>query len=127
MGWQHTHWKDNPSHYSAVHFHQDDMTNADWDETFVWAVPADLPSGQYALKLSQDDSEDYVMFFVRPGSKTPKADVLYLVPTASYLAYANHRMNLWGGWRDVFDFQIGGKKQQRRLFARSSRGRILAL
>ena len=90
-------WKDNPSHYSAVHFHQDDMTNADWDETFVWAVPADLPSGQYALKLSQGDSEDYVMFFVRPGSKTPKADVLYLVPTASYLAYANHRMNLGEG------------------------------
>ena len=90
-------WKDNPSHYSAVHFHQDDITNADWDDTFVWKVPAELPSGQYALKINQGDSEDYVMFFVRPGLKTPKADVLYLVPSASYLAYANHRMNLGEG------------------------------
>ena len=90
-------WVDNPGHYSAVHFHEDDLTDAEWKDTLVWHVPEELPSGQYALKLVQDDSEDYVVFFVRPGLGQSKSDILYLVPSASYLAYANHRMNLGEG------------------------------
>ena len=90
-------WTDNPSHYAAIHFHEDDLTDAEWEDSLVWQVPAELPSGQYALKLIQGDSEDYVMFFVRPGSGKSKSEILYLVPTATYLAYANHRMNLGEG------------------------------
>lgn len=86
-----------PTHYGAVHFHEDDLTDAQWAPTLSWQVPRDLPSGQYALKVEQNDSEDYVPFFVRPGPGAQRADVAYLVPTASYLAYANQRVDLAEG------------------------------
>ena len=35
--------------------------------------------------------EDYLVFFVRP--KTPTGRVAFLVPTATYLAYANERFS----------------------------------
>ena len=33
----------------------------------------------------------YIVFFVRP--KTPKSKICFLVPTASYLAYANEKLS----------------------------------
>ena len=87
-------WSECPDHYAAIHFHEDDLTDAEWDDTITWKVPENLRSGQYALKLSQDESEDYVVFFVRPGRKTKKSKLLYLVPSATYVAYANQRIQL---------------------------------
>ncbi len=84
-------------HYGAVHFHEDDLTDARWLPTTTWIVPDDLGSGQYALKLTQDQDIDYIPFFVRPAPHHVKATVAYLVPTATYLAYANERMLLPGG------------------------------
>ena len=84
-----------PSHYRAIHFHEDDLTDAGWEESVAWSVPVDLASGQYALKVTLRNSEDYIPFFVRaPYGKRNK--LAYLVPTASYLAYANQRMNFSG-------------------------------
>jgi N,N-dimethylformamidase len=54
-------------------------------------LPADLKSGAYALKLvasrREKPIERHVVFFVR--SAEPRAAICLLVPTASYLAYAN--------------------------------------
>ncbi len=86
-----------PDHYAAIHFHEDDLTDAGWEDTLVWRVPDDLPSGQYACKVVQGESEDYIPFFVRPACGQRGADLLYLVPTASYLAYANQRLGFSGG------------------------------
>ena len=86
-----------PAHYAAIHFHEDDLTDAGWQPSIAWRVPVDLPSGQYALKVEQGDSEDYVPFFVRPAMGKRSADVAYLVPTATYLAYANQRLGFSGG------------------------------
>ncbi len=86
-----------PAHYGAIHFHEDDLTDAGWLPTITWQIPGDLPSGQYALKVEQGASEDYVPFFVRPASGEPGADVAYLAPTATYLAYANQRLGFSGG------------------------------
>ncbi len=86
-----------PSHYGAIHFHEDDLTDAEWRSTLTWQIPAALGSGQYALKVEQGESEDYVPFFVRPREGERGADVAYLVPTASYLAYANQRLGFTGG------------------------------
>ena len=55
-------------------------------------MPADLKSGVYAVELTQGDETDTVLFFVRPKRGTRQADLVYLVPTASYLAYSNHHM-----------------------------------
>ena len=91
-------YRQDPSHYGAVHFHDDDLTDARWSPTLAWTVPDDLPSGQYALKLAQGDDVDYVPFFVRPAPHHERARIAYLASTATYLAYANQRMFLAGAF-----------------------------
>jgi len=83
-----------PSQYAALHFHDDALADARWDVDFEWTVPDDLESGVYAARLRSEDDEWYTTFFVRPPKGTSTADVVFLVPTMSYLAYANdHMMN----------------------------------
>ncbi|MYA81431.1 MAG: hypothetical protein F4155_06375 [Acidimicrobiales bacterium] len=85
-------WADNPSHFDAVHFHRDDLYDAGWQATVEATLPDDLPSGIYAFRVCSDAGEDRVPFFVRPASGERTADVALLMPTATYMAYANHRM-----------------------------------
>jgi len=81
-----------PGEYGAIHFHDDDLTDADWEVDFELTVPRDLPSGVYAAKLTVSDSEDYVPFFVRPADRKAVASILVLMPTNSYLAYGNEHV-----------------------------------
>lgn len=94
-------WSEKPEQYGAIHFHHDDIYDCGWDTGFSLDVPADLPSGAYAAHINFGDAEDgttedYITFFVRParrqGSARPKAAVL--IPSASYLAYANDHSHL---------------------------------
>ena len=85
-------WADNPAHFDAIHFHHDDLYDAGWDATVTAALPDDLPSGIYAFRVRSDAGEDRVPFFVRPAVGARTADVALLMPTATYMAYANHRM-----------------------------------
>lgn len=78
-----------PEQYGAVHFHRDDLEDCGWQVTHELVVPADLPSGVYAVLLTGAGSEDHVPVVVRP---TSPAGVLFLLPTFSYLAYANARL-----------------------------------
>lgn len=90
-------WLDDPSQYGAIHFHEDDLVDAGWTPDFSWNVPADLPSGVYAVKLTLGGSVDYVPFFVRPAGRTDRKALAYLASTATYLAYANQRFGFSGG------------------------------
>ena len=83
------HHEQAPAQYGAIHFHDDDLEDADWDTDFELELEPDLRSGVYAMRLTGDDAEDYIPFFVRPGQKTEPAPVLLLMPTMTYLAYAN--------------------------------------
>ena len=85
-------WIDNPVHFDAVHFHHDDLYDAGWETTVEATLPDDLPSGMYAFRVRGAAGEDRVPFFVRPAAGAPTADVALLMPTATYMAYANHRM-----------------------------------
>ena len=85
-------WRDDPSQYAAIHFHDDDLADAHWRPTIRWQVPDTLPSGVYAAKLTLGDSEDYIPFFVRPAAHHRRADVALLASTATYIAYANQRL-----------------------------------
>ena len=85
-------WADNPAHFDAVHFHHDDLYDAGWKTTVETTLPDDLPSGIYAFRVRGDAGEDRVPFFVRPAVGARTADVAMLMPTATYMAYANHRM-----------------------------------
>src|SRR5262249_48744176 len=67
-------------------------------------LPPDMKSGIYAVRLTAPELEDRVPFFVRPqaGATT---DILFLVPTFTYLAYGNERMSFdeeadWGALLD---------------------------
>ena len=92
--WDGTHqrWTDHPQHWDAIHFHHDDLYDAGWETTAELALPADLPSGIYAFRVSSAAGDDRVPFFVRPASGRPTADVAFLMSSCTYMAYANHHM-----------------------------------
>ncbi len=81
-----------PEQYGAIAFHEDDLEDAGWDVDFAFQVPVDLRSGLYAVRLTAADAIDYVPFYVRPAFGAKAAPVLFLVPTNTYLAYANERL-----------------------------------
>ena len=81
-----------PEEYGAIHFHEDDLEDCGWETDISWTVPDGLRSGCYALRLGQTEAEDWVPFFVLPPRGQATAKALFLVPTASYLAYANEHI-----------------------------------
>jgi N,N-dimethylformamidase len=84
-------WRHAPELYGAVHFHADDVDDVGWNALCTLDVPPELASGVYALRLRAGGFEDHTPFFVRaaPGRQQRVALVL---PTASYLAYANEHL-----------------------------------
>jgi N,N-dimethylformamidase len=82
---------DTAEEYDAVHFHEDDMTDCSWSPDLELALPADLPSGVYALHLEQEGEhpgerwQDYIPIFVRPAR--PQSSLCYLMPTVSMQCY----------------------------------------
>jgi N,N-dimethylformamidase len=78
-----------PAEFDALHLHDDDLADAGWDQDLTWTVPADLPSGVYALKVSAEGDVDRIPFVVTPAAH--EAPVLVVLPTWTYLAYANWR------------------------------------
>jgi len=93
-------WSEKPEHYGAIHFHADDLYDAGWETTLAFVIPHDLLSGPYALHAvcgmsnASATRETYLPFFVRPprprSAGRDRPPVVFLAPTCSYLAYANH-------------------------------------
>lgn len=85
-----------PEEFGGIEFHSDALTDCKWSPTVRLDLPDTLRSGAYALKLTTQDmidgDEQYIPFFVRPAK--PSAKICFLVPTASYLAYANGRSHM---------------------------------
>ncbi|HWM11040.1 MAG TPA: N,N-dimethylformamidase beta subunit family domain-containing protein [Solirubrobacteraceae bacterium] len=84
-----------PSQYAAIHFHDDDLDDAGWCSACALTVPDESPSGLYSLRIATEHAEDRIPFVVRPRPGRPASKVAFLVPTASYLAYAN-QMPMFG-------------------------------
>ena len=84
-----------PKEYGGIDFHPDAITDAGWDVAKTFTLPESLKSGVYAFRLRAGNGkglgEEYIVFFVR--AKKPKAKICFLVPTASYLAYANEKLS----------------------------------
>ncbi len=79
-----------PDEYGGIEFHADALTDCRWTPTLEYPVPEGLRSGVYGIKLTAGEAEEYLPFFVRP--KRPQAALCLLIPTASYLAYANSQL-----------------------------------
>tara|TARA_Y100001936_G_C16093715_1_gene689313 strand:+ start:1482 stop:3836 length:2355 start_codon:yes stop_codon:yes gene_type:complete len=92
-------YKDSPDQFGAIHFHDDDIDDARWEIDFSFVIPKDLKSGCYAARLrvngkSDLQNEDYIPFFVRPAPSQRPAPIALIIPTASYMAYANDNLNM---------------------------------
>jgi N,N-dimethylformamidase beta subunit-like protein/concanavalin A-like lectin/glucanase superfamily protein len=85
-------WRHRPEHYGAIHFHDDDLYDSGWEVDFQFTVPKGLKSGLYAAHVSSGRDEDFMPFVIRPARGTKTADLVFVVPTASYMAYANEHM-----------------------------------
>ncbi len=88
-------WTKAPEQYGAIHFHDDDLMDANWQPDFELELPDELRSGVYAVRLSASEAEFYVPFFVRPPRRRSQARsetrIAVLASTATYLAYINNR------------------------------------
>ena len=80
-----------PETFGGVHQHDDAMTDCQWDKTFSLTLPDDLPSGAFCLRIAGGDAANSIPFIVCP--KTPKAKLAVLLPTFTYLAYANEHLS----------------------------------
>lgn len=82
-----------PEQYGAIHFHEDDLDDAGWEPTARLDLPADLAPGAYAVLLQSPTESDHIPLFVTAPRNAPRSRVAFLVPTFSYLAYANARLS----------------------------------
>ena len=87
-------WVQTPERYAAVHFHDDDLYDAGWETEFSFEIPNGLRSGLYAVRLHAAEDEFYVPLAVLPPRDGPTVSAAFLLPTASYMAYANNRIAL---------------------------------
>ena len=85
-------WQESPDQYGAIHFHDDDLADADWEADFSLEVPEGLGSGVYAARLESEGGLDYVPFVIRPRKGETEAPVAFVLSTATYTAYANTRL-----------------------------------
>ncbi|WP_156911919.1 N,N-dimethylformamidase beta subunit family domain-containing protein [Kaistia adipata] len=83
-----------PETHDAIHFHDDDVADVGWPESHRFRVPDDLASGVYALRLRTGGAEDHLPFFVAPSRSGLQAKLAVLMPTMSYLAYANESLDV---------------------------------
>lgn len=86
-------WKSASHEYGAIHFHDDDLDDARWEVDFCWTVPEGTKSRFYAAKLTTaGGAEDYIPFWVVPRLEEAKAKIGFMVPTLTYMAYANEHL-----------------------------------
>lgn len=94
-------WRQCPADYAAIHFHEDDLIDANWSPSVRLALPADLRSGAYAVRVQQGDESLLLPLFVRAREPGRQARVAVVFPTYTYLAYANDHTLLHGNGAEV--------------------------
>ena len=85
-----------PAHYAAIHFHDDDCPDFEWETSFTFYVPEELPSNVYVMRLicRSTGHTDVVPFFVLPPApenrKKMKPRLCVLISTFTYVIYGNN-------------------------------------
>ena len=109
-------WRFAPAQYGAIHFHDDDLHDAGWETDFRLDTGPELASGVYAARLRVPGTiPEHVVFFVRPPPGERRAEVCYLAPTATYLAYGNYRVMDCGPANEEFQsthLMVGGTENR---------------
>lgn len=83
-------WTRSGEGHDAVYLHEDDLEDARWMTSASITVPRDSAPGVYACKVRRGDQVERIPMVVR---RQPAAlrDVALVLPTWSYMAYANWR------------------------------------
>jgi N,N-dimethylformamidase len=92
-------FKQDPTQWGAMHFHDDDIYDAGWDTDFSLTIPEEMGSGLYAARLQcggASEDQEYIPFTVGPAPGRGRRIALVL-PTASYQAYGNDHLGTDGG------------------------------
>ncbi|MBR9840540.1 MAG: LamG domain-containing protein [Rhodobacteraceae bacterium] len=111
-------WKQAPKEYGAISFHDDDIDDARWEVDFEWQVPADCKSRFYAAKLTTaEGDEDYVPFWVVPEIGKEQSKIAVMVPTISYMAYANEHVACNAGAAELFVYRVPIMQHQNMFLA----------
>ncbi len=76
-----------PTHYDAIHCHDDDMAPLSWPCTHWVRVPEDVEAGIYAFAIKSETTVERIVFFV--SSSNASAPIVVILPTATYLAYSD--------------------------------------
>jgi len=93
-------WRHAPDHYAAIHFHDDDIVDFNWQTDFSFTVPAGMPSGIYVMRISVGEVEDAMPFYVCAPKGQPTQRLCVLIPTFTYAVYGNHARPDWApAWK----------------------------
>jgi len=96
MNWQHK-----PDHYAAIHFHDDDIYDFEWDTDFKFKIPNNMPSGIYVMRIEGEGYQDAIPFFVAPKINKTKSKICILISTFTYSIYGNHaRVDYKDSWQN---------------------------
>ena len=94
-------WRHAPEHYGAIHFHEDDIYDFQWETDFTFQVPERFPSGVYVMRIACGEHTDAMPFYVCPPRGKPRAKLCVLIPTFTYVVYGNHaRPDYDSSWQD---------------------------
>lgn len=83
-------WNHRPEHYSAIHFHEDDIYDFGWETDLSFQIPEKMDSGIYLMRIECDGNKDAIPFFVCPPRGKRNADLCILISTFTYTVYGNH-------------------------------------
>lgn len=109
-------WTKAPDHYAAIHFHSDDLDDCCWPDDIVLDIPSNWRPGLYLAEVSNADGYDRIPFVVRAQGAKPRLAVL--LPTFTYLSYANAQTAMRGP-----DFGVADYPGERTLAAHPGVGR----
>ena len=94
-------WRHAPEQYAAIHFHEDDIYDFEWETDFTLTVPENIGSGVYGIRVEQGEYTDTVPLFVCPPRGRQTARLCVLVSTFTYTIYGNHaRPDYDESWQD---------------------------
>ena len=111
-------WKHAPQEYGAIHFHDDDVDDARWQVSFEWEVPEGFESDSYCAKLTTPDGdEDYIPFWVVPRVGQEQSKIAVMIPTISYMAYANEHLANNAGGAELLVYRVPIMQHQNMFLA----------
>ncbi len=112
-------WKHAPAEYGAISFHDDDVDDARWACDFEWSVPTSgVKSRFYAAKLTTSEGdEEFIPFWVVPRVGEETSKIAVMVPTISYMAYANEHVACNAGGAELFIYRVPIMQHQNMFLA----------